>query len=92
MKNHWKAWVIGGAVLVLLIVVGVIYWNTHYGNRQLMDIHYHFDRAIIRLPNGEVVEGPVSSWLDFADSEVIQVKVNGKTYLTAYENVCLIDD
>lgn len=87
-----KALIIGGIVLVLLIAGGVIYWQTHIGNRQLMDMSYHFDRAILKLPNGEVVEGKLNSWLDFDDSDVIQVKIDGKTYLTSYVNVCLIDD
>ena len=87
-----KALIIGGIVLVLLIAGGVIYWQTHIGNRQLEDMSYHFDRAILKLPNGEVVEGKLNSWLDFDDSDVIQVKIDGKTYLTSYVNVCLIDD
>ena len=79
-------------VVVLLVAVGVIYWQTHIGNRQLMDISYHFDRAVLKLPNGEVIEGKLNSWLDFDDSDVLQVKIDGKTYLTSYVNVCLIDD
>ena len=80
------------AVLVLAIAGGVIYWETHHGNRQLYDLKYRFNRGIIRLPNGEVVEGKVSSWLDFNDSDVVQIKIGGKTYLTHYSNVCLISD
>ena len=38
------------------------------------------------------VEGKLNSWLDFDDSDVVQVKIDGKTYLTSYVNVCLIDD
>ncbi len=91
MENK-KLWLIGGIILVVLVAVFVIYWNTNIGNRQLMDTQYHFDRAIVRLPNGEVVEGKLSSWLDFDNSDVIQVKIDGKTYLTSYTNVCLIDD
>ena len=88
-----KIWLVAlAAVLILLIVGGVVYWETHIGNRQLMDTKFHFDRAIVRLPNGEVVEGKLTSWLDFADSDVIQVKIDGRTYLTSYVNVCLIDD
>ena len=89
-----KTWIIGIAVLVLVLVIAgcVIYWQTHIGNRQLMDAKYHFDRAMVKLPNGEVVEGKLTSWLDFEDSDVIQVKMDGKTYLTSYVNICLIDD
>ena len=87
-----KVVVIIAAILILLIAGSVVYWQTHVGNRQLMDMSYHFDRAIVRLPNGEVVEGRLNSWLDFDASDVIQVKIDGKTYLTSYVNVCLIDD
>ncbi len=92
MSKNTKIWLVCGMILVLVIAVFVVYWNTHIGNRQLMDTQYHFDRAIVRLPDGEVVEGKLNSWLDFADSDVIQVKIDGKTYLTSYTNVCLIDD
>ena len=87
-----KLWIIGAVVLVLVVLGVVIYWQTNIGNRQLMDTKYHFDRAIVKLPDGEVVEGKLTSWLDFADSDLIQVKIDGKTYLTSYVNVCLIDD
>ena len=87
-----KIWIIVGIIVVLLAVSAAIYWQTHIGNRQLMDMNYHFDRAIIKLPNGDVVEGKLNSWLDYDDSDVVQVKVDGVTYLTSYVNVCLIDD
>ncbi len=88
-----KGWIVALAVILLLgIIGGVIYWQTHIGNRQLLDTKYHFDRAIVKLPDGNIVEGKLSSWLDFDDSDLIQVKIDGKTYLTSYVNVCLIDD
>ena len=87
-----KTWIILGIVIVLLIAGVSMYWQTHIGNRQLMDTKFHFDRAIVKLPNGEVIEGKCTSWLDFDDSDVVQVKIDGKTYLTSYVNVCLIDD
>lgn len=79
------------AVLVLAIAGGVIYWETHHGNRQLYDLKYRFNRGIIRLPNGEVVEGKVSSWYDYDDSDAVQVTIDGTTYLTHYSNVVLIE-
>ena len=78
-------------VLVLAIAGGVIYWETHHGNRQLYDLKYRFNRGIISLPNGEVVEGKVSSWYDYDDSDAVQVTIDGTTYLTHYSNVVLIE-
>ena len=60
------------------------------GGMQLMDTTYKFDRAIICLPDGTKIEGKCDSWLDYENSDVIQVKIDGVTYLTHYSNVILI--
>lgn len=61
-------------------------------NKQMVDLTYSYEYAIIGLPNGEVVEGKVSSWTDFEDGDQIQVKIEGKTYLVHSSNVVLISD
>ena len=91
MKN--KKWIVIGAVFIVLLLVGVIVsWEAMHGNRQLVDWKNRFNYAVIRLPNGEVAEGKVTSWLDYDDSDVVQITMNGKTYLTHYMNVCLINE
>ena len=90
--KHRKLYAILIAVVVVVIAVSMIIWETTHGNRQLIDLRYRFNYGIISLPNGEVVEGKVSSWLDYDDSDVVQVTIDGKTYLTHYTNVCLIGD
>lgn len=82
-----KKIVILAALLVLILIS-----CTGCYNKQLFDTTYHYDRAIVYLPNGEIVEGRVSSWTDFDDGDSIQVKIDGKMYLTHISNVCLIDD
>ena len=59
-------------------------------NKQLVDLTYSYEYAIIGLPNGETVEGKVSSWTDFEDGDQIQVKIDGKTYLVHSSNIVLI--
>ena len=59
-------------------------------NKQMVDLTYSYEYAIISLPNGEVVEGKVSSWKDFDDGDQIQVKIDGKTYLVHSSNIVLI--
>ena len=61
-------------------------------NKQVMDLTYSYEYAIIALPNGEVVEGKVSSWTDYEDGDQLQVKINGKTYLVHSSNVVLISN
>ena len=81
------------ALIIFLTVILVSCTGCY--NKQLIDTTYHYDRAIIYLPNGEIVEGMVSSWTSwtgFEDGDSIQIKIDGKTYLTDVCNVCLIDD
>lgn len=59
-------------------------------NKQVVDLTYKYDRAIISLPNGEVIEGKVDSWTDFEDGDQIQVKIDGVIYLVHSEDVVLI--
>lgn len=91
MKTKTKAIIAIVVVVLVVLLAFLIYWETHHGNRQLIDMKYRFSYGIIQLPNGEVVEGKVSSWLDYDDSDAVQVTIDGRTYLTHYSNVCLID-
>lgn len=77
--------------LIIFLAIILISCTGCY-NKQFVDMTYHYDRAIIYLPNGEIVEGRVTSWRDFEDGDSIQIKIDGKTYLTHICNVCLIDD
>ena len=57
----------------------------------MFDTHNKFDRAMIKMPDGSVVSGKVDNWLGFDDGDQLQVKIDGKTYLTHATNVALID-
>ena len=61
-------------------------------NKQMVDLTYSYEYAIISLPNGEVVEGKVSSWTDYEDGDQLQIKISGKTYLVHSSNVVLISE
>ena len=61
-------------------------------NKQIIDLTYSYERAIISLPNGEVVDGKVQSWTDFEDGDQIQVKIDGVTYLVHSSQAALISE
>ena len=61
-------------------------------NKQMVDLTYSYEYAILSLPNGEIVEGKVSSWTDFEDGDQIQVRIAGKTYLVHSSNIVLISE
>lgn len=79
---------IGIVVIILLVIFGL--FELFKGNRQLIDTAQRFDHAMIKLADGEIVEGRVDSWRDYENSDQIQVTVNGTTYLIHSTNVTLI--
>ena len=76
-------------VLVSMLILGLALTGC---NKQMVDLTYSYERAILSLPNGEVIEGKVSSWTDFEDGDQIQVRIDGKTYLVHSSNIVLISD
>ena len=75
--------------LLLIITISVVALSSC--NMQILDTTYSYEYAYVSLPNGEVIEGKVDSWIDY-ESDAVQVVINGKTYLTHYSNVVLISD
>ena len=72
------------AVLTVLSLTGC--------NKQLVDFTYSFNRAIISLPNGDVIEGEVDNWTDYEDGDQIQVQIDGVTYLVHSSNIVLVKE
>lgn len=79
-------------LIALILTIIVVMGMTTACNMQVIDTTYTFDRAIISLPNGDVIEGKVTSWTDFEDGDQIQVKIDGKTYLVHSTNIVLISE
>ena len=46
----------------------------------------------IVLDGQEIVRGSITQWRDYDNSDVVQVLVNGKYFLTHYSNVVLVAD
>ena len=77
------------ALIALLLLLALLLC-TACGNRSLFDTTYTFTYAIVGLPDGTYVEGPVTSWRDYEDGDQLQVTINGVTYLTHATNVVLM--
>ena len=80
------------AILLVAVVSLALALFTVGCNKQVMDLTYSYERAIICLPNGEIVDGKVTSWTDYEDGDQIQVKIDGKTYLVHSSNIALISN
>lgn len=79
-------------LLVGMVTLGLVVGTITGCNKQIFDTTYSYERAIIYLPNGEVVDGKVQSWTDYEDGDQIQVKINGKQYLVHSSNIVLISE
>lgn len=62
------------------------------GNKTILDTTYTFNRAIVKLADGTVVDGEVQNWTDYEDGDQIQVKINGIIYLVHSSNITLIKE
>ena len=51
-----------------------------------------FTYCYVVLGGQEIVRGAITQWRDYQNSDVVQVLVNGKFYLTHYSNVVMIAD
>ena len=77
-------------VVALIITLCLTLTACQIGNRKIgFDTTQTFRWAIIQLGNGELIEGPVDSWRDFDESDVVQITIKGVTYLTHYANAIL---
>lgn len=64
----------------------------HFKGYDFVDTNYHFDRAIMKMPDGEIVEVEIETWAD-ADGEQLTITgKDGKRYLISSINCVLIED
>lgn len=85
-------------VLLVLVLVAMILMMTACGtgttgNRAVWgkDVQT-FTYAYIRLGEKDIVEGYITQWRDYDDSDVVQIMIDGKYYLTHYSCVVMIAD
>lgn len=79
-------------LLIMSIVCALCFALSGCGNRKVFDTTWSFERAIIFLPDGKKIEGPITNWSEYDGSDMIQVTINGKEYLTHSSNVIMISE
>lgn len=79
-------------ILAVMLTQLMILGLTGCGNKDMFDTVYTFDRAIIELPNGEVIEGRIDRWADYEDGDQIQITIDGTIYLVHSSKCVLIND
>lgn len=76
-------------IIATIVVLGILCSLLTGCNRQVIDLDYTFNHAIINL-GGEYKEIEISSWRDY-NGEALQIKdKEGNVYLTSSFNCTLI--
>jgi hypothetical protein len=92
-KNNKKSAIrVIAMITTIFILACMLVMFTGCGNHAVFDTVWTFERAIIFLSDGEKIEGAVTGWKDFKPSDMVQVTIDGKTYLTHSANVILISE
>lgn len=81
------------AILILMCFFAIGCSEIKTGNRVTSgkDVQT-FTYAYIRLGEKDIVEGYITQWRDYDESDVVQLLINGKYYLTHYSCVVMIAD
>ena len=78
------------AALVIVACFGFVGCSAY--NKQIIDLNYSYDRAIIQLANGEVVECKIKKWSDYEGEQLQITAEDGTVYLTSSLRCDLIKD
>lgn len=79
--------------IIITIALSLAACGTHQiGNRAYGNDVQTFSYAYIRLGDKDIVEGYITQWRDYKDSDAVQIMIDGKYYLTHYSCVVMIAD
>lgn len=81
--------ILGFTILISMIILFAGLFSAC--NKQILDLTYEFNYAYVKLQDGTVIQGEVSSWRDYEDGDQLQITFeNGDTYLVHSCNATLI--
>ena len=82
-------------VKLILASISLVFLTTILAgcNKDIWQTDYEFKKAIIKLPNGEIVQGEVEEWTSYRGKSMVKVKIKGgKQYLGHSNNIILYND
>lgn len=78
------------AILLIIFMLMVMTGCMSTNRNGAADLVWNFNYAYVGMNGMRVAEGPIQTWRDFDDSDVVQVQIDGVYYLTHYTNVILV--
>ena len=81
-------------IITFVVVIGLFSgYKALNSNKDFLKVDYTFKKAVIKLPNNEVVTGEVEEWTTYDNKDTVKVKLkNGKQYLGHSSDIVLYND
>lgn len=81
-------------IITFAIIIGLYSgYKALNSNKDFLKVDYTFKKAVIKLPNNEVVTGEVVEWTTYDNKDTVKVKLkNGKQYLGHSSDIVLYND
>lgn len=78
--------------LIIFVVFAMLLMLVSCGNKQVIDATYKFDKAIVKMPSGEVMEIELKKWGDYDGEQLQLVSTDDTVYLVSSYNCVLMAD
>ena len=81
-------------IITFAIIIGLFsVYKALNSNKDFLKVDYTFKKAVIKLPNNEIVTGEVEEWTTYDNKDTVKVKLkNGKQYLGHSSDIVLYND
>ncbi|MBS5318164.1 MAG: hypothetical protein KHY10_00510 [Gemella haemolysans] len=81
-------------IITFAVIIGLFSgYKALNSNKDLLKVDYNFKKAVIKLPNNEIVTGEVEEWTTYDSKDTVKVKLkNGKQYLGHSSDIVLYND
>lgn len=80
------------AIILLIITMILCFTGCSFEGYDWFDTNYHFDKAIIKMPDGEIITVEVAQWADAEGEQLTITGKDGKQYLVSSINCILLED
>ena len=78
--------------IFIIIVMAVCFAGCDYRSYDWVDTNYHFNKAIIKMPDGEVITVDIAKWADCEGEQLTITTKDGNRYLVSSINCILIEE
>lgn len=79
-------------VIALYLIAAGVYGASHMriGNKRVVDLNYSYDRAMIKMPDGKILDIEIADWSDYEGEQLQVVDKAGNIFLVSSYNCVLV--